>query len=108
MLARHLNLDLMRGDKIGLIGANGVGKSSLLKAIQGLIPVLEGTVEWGRHVKIAYFDQENTRVNPDNTVLGGTLAAASYRERAGNPCPIGGGAFDGRKCFQKGGKSQRW
>ena len=69
VLARHLNLDLMRGDKIGLIGANGVGKSSLLKAMQGLIPVLEGTVEWGRHVKIAYFDQENTRVNPDNTVL---------------------------------------
>lgn len=69
VLARHLNLDVMRGDKIGLIGANGVGKSSLLKAIQNLIPVMEGSVEWGKHVKIAYFDQENTRVNPDNTVL---------------------------------------
>jgi len=69
VLARGLNLDMMRGDKIGLIGGNGVGKSSLLKAIQGLIPVMEGSVEWGKHVRIAYFDQENTRVNPDNTVL---------------------------------------
>lgn len=69
VLARNLNLDMMRGDKIGLIGSNGVGKSSLLKAVQGLIPVMEGSVEWGKHVKVAYFDQENTRVNPDNTVL---------------------------------------
>lgn len=69
VLAESLDLDVMRGDKVGIIGANGVGKSSFLKAIQGLIPVTEGTMEWGKFVKLAYFDQENTRVDPNNTVL---------------------------------------
>ncbi len=69
VLAESLDLDVMRGDKIGIIGANGVGKSSFLKAIQGLIPVTAGTLEWGKFVRTAYFDQENTRVDLHNTVL---------------------------------------
>ena len=53
VLAESLDLDVMRGDKIGIIGANGVGKSSFLKAIQGLIPLTAGTVEWGKFVRTA-------------------------------------------------------
>ena len=64
-----LRLDVMRGDKIAIIGENGVGKSSLLKAIQGLIPVDAGKVDWGRNVYISYYEQENTGLHDEKTAL---------------------------------------
>ncbi|MEI3579264.1 MAG: ATP-binding cassette domain-containing protein [Acutalibacteraceae bacterium] len=67
-LFRGLRLDVMRGDKIAIIGENGVGKSSLLKAIQGLIPVDEGKVDWGRNVYISYYEQENTGLHDEKTL----------------------------------------
>ena len=69
VLFESLSLDVMRGEKIALIGANGVGKSSLLKAVQGLIPVRHGRVEWGKNTKIAYYEQEDILLNSQKTVL---------------------------------------
>ena len=69
VLFESLDLDVMRGEKIALIGANGVGKSSLLKAVQGLIPVRHGRVEWGKNTKIAYYEQEDILLNSQKTVL---------------------------------------
>lgn len=65
----NLNFDVFRGEKIAIIGENGVGKSSLLKAIQGLIPVESGSVDWGRNVYISYYEQENTGLHEDKTAL---------------------------------------
>ena len=69
ILFESLDLDVMRGEKIALIGANGVGKSSLLKAIQGLIPIRHGKIEWGKNTKIAYYEQEDILLHSQKTVL---------------------------------------
>ena len=57
-LSRPLTLSMERGQKIALVGANGIGKTTLLKSILGLIPSLEGTCELGENLQIGYFEQE--------------------------------------------------
>ena len=68
-LFKGLQLDVLRGEKIAIIGENGVGKSSLLKAIQGLFPVDEGKVDWGKNVYLSYYEQENTGLHDEKTAL---------------------------------------
>ena len=69
LLAKDITLHVNRGEKVAVIGANGIGKSSLLKAVQSLIPCPSGTVTWGRNTRISYYDQEMASLNPENTVL---------------------------------------
>ena len=57
-LSTPLNLEMERGQKIVLTGANGIGKTTLLKSILGLIPPLSGSVEQGDYLSIGYFEQE--------------------------------------------------
>ncbi len=57
-LSSPLNLEMERGSKIVLTGANGIGKTTLLKSILGLIPPLSGSVEQGDYLEIGYFEQE--------------------------------------------------
>lgn len=57
-LSRPLNLTMERGQKIALIGSNGIGKTTLLKSILGLVPALDGSVEQGDYLSIGYFEQE--------------------------------------------------
>ena len=57
-LSRPLTLSMERGQKIALVGANGIGKTTLLKSILGLIPALKGTRELGDNLQIGYFEQE--------------------------------------------------
>ena len=57
-LSRPLDLQMERGQKIALVGANGIGKTTLLKSLLGLINPLEGTVERGEFLEIGYFEQE--------------------------------------------------
>ena len=57
-LSSPLNLEMERGEKIALIGSNGIGKTTLLKSILGLIPALEGSVELDPYLSIGYFEQE--------------------------------------------------
>ena len=59
-LSTPLNLEMERGQKIVLTGANGIGKTTLLKSILGLIPSISGTVEQGDYLNIGYFEQEMT------------------------------------------------
>lgn len=67
-LVDDISFEVRRGEKIGIIGDNGIGKSTLLKIIQGLIPH-EGTVRWNTNVKISYFEQESTNLNRELTVM---------------------------------------
>ena len=57
-LSRPLDLEMERGQKIVLTGANGIGKTTLLKSILGLIPALSGSVELGDYLYLGYFEQE--------------------------------------------------
>lgn len=63
-LSSPLTLSMERGQKIALVGANGIGKTTLLKSILGLIPALSGSVELGENLQIGYFEQEG---NYDNS-----------------------------------------
>ncbi|SVA90241.1 uncharacterized protein METZ01_LOCUS143095, partial [marine metagenome] len=67
-LINKLSLKVMRGDRIGLVGNNGVGKSTLLKIILGEITPDAGTVKVGTNLKIAYFDQLRRSLDPEKTV----------------------------------------
>lgn len=58
-LSKPLNLSMERGEKIVLVGANGIGKTTLLKSILGLLPPLSGKVEQGDYLEIGYFAQES-------------------------------------------------
>lgn len=62
-LSKPLNLEMERGQKIVLTGANGIGKTTLLKSILGLIPPLSGKVELGDYLSIGYFEQEKKYEN---------------------------------------------
>src|SRR5262249_50921752 len=63
-----LSLRIMRGDRIGLIGANGAGKSTLIQLILGELAPDAGTVRLGTRLSIAYFDQLRTRLDPNATL----------------------------------------
>ena len=64
-----INLEIMRGKKIGVIGKNGIGKSTLLKTLHGLIEPLSGNVSYGLRVSPGYFDQTLAMIDSNKTVL---------------------------------------
>ena len=67
-LSKALNIEMERGEKIALIGSNGIGKTTLLKSILGLIPSLEGNVELDPYLHIGYFEQEMSK-NVETTCI---------------------------------------
>ena len=67
-LSKPLSFAVERGEKIVLTGANGIGKTTLLKSILGLIPSLEGRVVLGEYVEIGYFEQEMEKGNPNTCI----------------------------------------
>ena len=67
-LSKPLNFAMERGEKIAIIGANGIGKSTFLKSILGLIPAISGSVEQGDYLYIGYFEQEMAPGN-NNTCI---------------------------------------
>lgn len=69
-LIKSLDMHVRRGEHIGVIGANGIGKTSILKMIQGLIPHQSGSIIWGNNVKTSYFDQQHATLNKNSTVIG--------------------------------------
>ena len=67
-LVPEISFEVRRGDKIGIIGDNGIGKSTLLKIIQEQLPH-KGVVRWNSNIKISYFEQESTNLNKELTVM---------------------------------------
>ena len=63
-----LTTKIMRGDRIGILGPNGVGKSTLLKMLLGELEPDTGTVELGTKLSVAYFDQQRAVLDPEKTV----------------------------------------
>lgn len=68
-LIKSLTMNVRRGEHVAIIGANGIGKTSILKLIQGIIPHEGGNISCGGNVKISYFEQEHAILDPRKTVL---------------------------------------
>lgn len=97
----NLNLYVRRGDKIGIIGPNGLGKSTILKTIVGLVPKIQGTITVGNNVDIGYFDQSLMMLDENNTVLEEFMAqfpkVSEYEAR----CSLGSFLFKGDDVLKK-------
>lgn len=67
-LIEEFNLDILRGDRIGIIGPNGCGKSTLIRLLLKQLEPLKGTVKHGTKLEMAYFDQHRDQIDPKKTV----------------------------------------
>ncbi len=65
----NLDLKIFKGERTALIGPNGIGKSTLFKILMNKITDYEGNFEIGHHVNIAYYEQEQANLNPENTIV---------------------------------------
>lgn len=83
MIVKDLNFTLMRGDRLGLIGHNGVGKSTLIKLILGKLEPDAGSVKLGTNLKIAYFDQLREQLDLKKTVAETIAPGSDWVEIAG-------------------------
>lgn len=68
-LARDISCHFYRGDRIAIVGPNGVGKTTLLKTILQKLPALAGTIKEGYHLEYGYFDQEDESLHQQKTIL---------------------------------------
>lgn len=78
-LVKKLNMRIQRGQKVAILGANGLGKSTLLKTILGRIPALHGEITCGHNVNMGYFAQEHLEgLDERQTILENVLSAAAH------------------------------
>ncbi len=68
-LARDVNFAVYRGDRVGIIGGNGTGKTTLFKTLLGTVDPLGGEMEWGHNVQPVYYDQHLADLDPRNDVI---------------------------------------
>ena len=68
-LLKHFSYDFQRGERLGIVGHNGAGKTTCLNALQGLLPLTSGTVHKGETVVIGHYEQEGIVLPPDQRVL---------------------------------------
>jgi ATP-binding cassette subfamily F protein 3 len=96
-------LDLMRGDRLGIVGGNGAGKTTLLRVLTGELAPREGTVEWGAGVKQAGLDQEAADLPPETSVLDTLWDLRPTADEVEVRNFLGGFLFRGEEIFRKVG-----
>ncbi|WP_379135621.1 ABC-F family ATP-binding cassette domain-containing protein [Paenibacillus sp. sgz500958] len=100
-LFRNASFELRRGETAALIGPNGIGKSTLLQCLTGTREPSAGSIDWGAKVKIGYYDQEQTRLNPRNTVLEELWSEYPMLEEARIRTILGNFLFSGEDVLKK-------
>lgn len=100
-LFRNVSFKLSRGDTAALIGPNGVGKSTLFKILTGQLKPASGIFRWGTHVQIGYYDQEQSHLNPENTVLNEVWNEYPHLEEARIRTVLGNFLFSGEDVFKR-------
>lgn len=88
-LIRNFSTQIMRGDKIGVMGANGSGKTTLLRLLLGQLAPQRGTVELGTNLQVAYFDQMRAQLDENKTVAE-NISSGDYVTINGKPRNIMG------------------
>lgn len=103
-LCDQVDFDLLRGEKVALVGSNGVGKSTFLKTVLGQLEADKGRIQWGKNVKIAYFEQEQLDLHPYKTVLSEVWDRfpATYEQDIRNV--LGNLLFSGESVYKEVGK----
>ncbi|MCX7115584.1 MAG: ATP-binding cassette domain-containing protein [Gammaproteobacteria bacterium] len=84
ILINDFSLNLIRGDRIGLMGPNGVGKSTLLNLLLGTLPPQQGSVQLGTKLDIAYFDQKRSELMLEQTAIENVAQGSDFIEINGN------------------------
>ena len=87
-LIRDLDLVILAGERIGVVGRNGTGKTTLLRAILGEIAPARGSVVLGKNTKIGYFDQHRSRLDEDASVYDNVAAKGNKIELGGQPIEV--------------------
>ncbi|MFB5267017.1 ribosomal protection-like ABC-F family protein [Paenibacillus enshidis] len=100
-LFRNVTFSLRRGETAALIGPNGIGKSTLLKCLTGSLKPSLGSIRWGTKVKIGYYDQEHTLLNPANTVLEELWSEYPHLEEVRIRTVLGSFLFSGEDVLKK-------
>ncbi|MNH87123.1 putative ABC transporter ATP-binding protein YheS [compost metagenome] len=100
-LFQNVSFDLRRGETVALIGPNGIGKSTLLKMLTGDLKMTSGRINWGTKVKLGYYDQEQTHLNPKNTVLEELWSAFPHIEEARIRSVLGNFLFSGEDVLKR-------
>ena len=103
VLAKGINLTLRRGEKAALLGANGTGKTTLLRTILGEIAPLKGKAKIGNRVQIGYFSQSYERLNAKQTLLENFVIEYGFTEEHTRSM-LGGMLFHGDDVFKKIGE----
>lgn len=103
ILAKGINLTLRRGDKAALLGANGTGKTTLLRTILGEIQPLKGRAKIGNRVQIGYFSQSYERLEPQQTLLENFVIEYGFTEEHTRSM-LGGMLFHGDDVLKKIGE----
>ncbi len=97
----RINLYIRRGDKLGIIGPNGLGKSTILKTLVGIIPSLAGDFTVGNNVSIGYFDQSLAMLDEKHTVLEEFMAKFPKISEYEARCSLGSFLFKGDDVLKK-------
>ncbi|MGG4220599.1 ABC-F family ATP-binding cassette domain-containing protein [Paenibacillus jamilae] len=100
-LLKNINFQLLRGEKVGLIGRNGIGKSTLLKMLINSEKNQNGAVTWGEGVSVGYYDQEQANLDPRNTILQEIWNQFPNIEEARIRTVLGNFLFSGEDVFKK-------
>lgn len=100
-LLKNISFQLFRGDKVALIGPNGVGKSTLIKMLLKEISPDSGVIAWGNGVTIGYYDQEQSNLHPNNTILHEVWSMFPHIEEARVRTVLGKFLFTGEDVFKK-------
>lgn len=87
-LVRELNLTIMAGERIGIVGRNGTGKTSLLRTILGEMAPSRGEVILGKNTKVGYFDQHRSGLDEDASVYDNVAASGNKIELGGQPIEV--------------------
>ena len=94
-------LEMNRGDKVGIIGGNGLGKSTFIKTLVGEVPKIGGEFKFGPRVTVGYFDQQMAQYTSKDTVLDDFLKAYPNLTPFEARCALGAFLFTGEEVFKR-------